>query len=342
MKIVIMAGGKGTRFWPWSTTEKPKQFMSFLGGNETLLQQTYKRFCRWLPIENIYIITTEEYADLVREQIKIPEQQLLIEPARRDTGPCAALCARTFLRQQSDEVFASVPADHFISRSEGLKDAFKLAEKEAEKDKVIVTLGIKPTRPETGYGYIQCEEKDGEYLKAKRFIEKPSADHAQQLYKMNNVYWNSGIFVWKPSTVAYFMKKFQPQLYQLFKAEDEQIEKIYRSLPNISVDYAILEKADSIHTIPVHFDWDDVGKWSALERFYPVSESGNIIIGDAATSEVENCIIKVDQTKAVIAGVKDLIIASTAEGLLICHKSKEKELKNLLSNEKIGQRRDDE
>lgn len=336
LKVVIMAGGQGTRFWPWSTKEKPKQFLPLTKQDETMLEQTYKRFSGQMPVENIYIITTAQYKNLIKDQLGISDEQILIEPAQRDTGPCMAFCARTFLKKQDDEVFAAVPADHYIPDANELLKALKAAEKIACRSNTIVTLGIKPDRPETGYGYIQCVKKEDSVFRAKAFIEKPSYALAKTLYQMDHVFWNSGIFIWKPSTIAYYMEKFQPELWEPFTKDDEHVQKVYKSLPKISVDYAILEKADNIYTISVDLQWNDVGKWSSLEHFYSSSEEENILIGQVTASDVKNCLVKVDQKHALLIGIQDLIVASTKDGLLICHKSKEHEIKRLLKERDDG------
>ena len=328
-----MAGGVGTRFWPWSVKKKPKQFLSLMSEN-TMLQETYNRFRYFLPSEKIYIVTTEEYVPIVKEQL--PDfniNQIIKEPYQRDTGPCIALTALHFLKENDDEVFAAVPADHFIGGNDSLIEAFTAAEEIAKMEHTIVTFGIRPTRAETGYGYIRCEpnERDSNsILRVKEFIEKPSQKNAEKLLERKNIFWNSGIFVWKPSTIAYYMEKFQPDMWKTLSDSSIGIEQRYESLPKISIDYAILEKADKIYTIQAKFDWDDVGSWKSLERLNEKEGSDNILLGEIKTFLTNNCIIRLENKKAVVVGVEDLIIASTNEGLLVCHKSQEQNIKEYL------------
>ncbi|MGM7719641.1 mannose-1-phosphate guanylyltransferase [Metabacillus sp. Hm71] len=335
MKVVIMAGGQGTRFWPWSIKDRPKQFLPLME-EDTMLQQTYNRFKKWLPSEKIYIVTTEEYVPLVKEQLpSITNSQLLVEPMPRDTGPCIALTACHFLKDSDNEAFAAVPADHYIPDCSVFPEIFKLAEKIADDERSIVTLGIKPTRPETGYGYIQAKEDEGSnsgVLKVKAFIEKPSMTKAKELLETNNIYWNSGIFIWKPSTIAYYMEKYQPEIWKKIIDSEVVSKAKYSLVPKISVDYAILEKAETIYTIPVNLQWDDVGSWSAWERLNKKSNDDNLLQGDVHLLSTKNCVIKSEYQKAIIIGAEDLIIASTEDGLLICHKSLEHKIKDVLND----------
>lgn len=334
LKIVIMAGGQGTRFWPWSVKKRPKQFLPLIS-EETMLQQTYNRFRKWLPPEKIYIVTTKDYFSLVKEQIpSISTSHILLEPEPRDTGPCIALTALHFLKDSDNEAFAAVPADHYIPVDDDMAEIFSLAEEIAEAELAIVTLGMKPLRPETGYGYIiaeQLEELNIPVLTVKSFIEKPNLDKAKELLKAENVYWNSGIFIWKPSTVSYYMKKLQPKIWEILNREPDARTQ-YSLLPKISVDYAILEKAETIYTIPVNLQWDDVGIWSSWERLNKKTNEDNYLQGDIHLLSAKNCIIKSDDRKAVVIGVEDLIIVSTEEGLLVCHKSLEHKIKDVLKS----------
>ncbi|WP_282171252.1 mannose-1-phosphate guanylyltransferase [Cytobacillus firmus] len=335
MKVVIMAGGQGTRFWPWSVKDRPKQFLSLMS-EETMLQQTYNRFRKWLKKEKIYVVTTEEYVPIVKEQLpSMSINQIIVEPVPRDTAPCIALTALHFLKDHDNEVFAAVPADHYIHDDHILQEIFKMAEKVAENEPAIVTLGIKPTRPETGYGYIRAEKFDGgnnQVLSVKAFIEKPTKDKAEKLLEAENIYWNSGIFIWKPSTISYFMDKFQPEIWEKLKKFTENQAYQYSLVPKISVDYAILEKAETIYTIPVDLQWDDVGNWTAWERLTKEVNEENLVQGDVHLLSSNNCVIKSEDRKAIIIGVENLIIASTDKGLLVCHKSQEQKIKDLLKN----------
>ncbi|MBY0074703.1 mannose-1-phosphate guanylyltransferase [Priestia aryabhattai] len=334
MKAIIMAGGQGTRFWPWSIKEKPKQFLT-LSSDKTMIQETYDRFRKWLPIEKIFVVTTDEYYSLVIEQLpEINSDQIILEPERRDTGPCVALSALHFLEKQEDEVIVTVPSDQYISDGELFRNSMITAEKAAQKDRSIVTLGIVPTRPETGYGYIEAKEGVGQesIVPVKKFIEKPSLKQAVELLKNKNVYWNSGIFLWKPSTIAYYMELLQKDIWRTLLNNRSNLKQAYSKLPKISVDYAILEKAEKVYMIPAKFEWDDLGSWCSVERIQKENDKQNLELGNVYTLESNNCIVISDKQKALVIGVDDLIIVSTEEGLLVSHKSKEQIIKKALNS----------
>ncbi|ULL17964.1 mannose-1-phosphate guanylyltransferase [Paenibacillus sp. H1-7] len=332
MKIIIMAGGQGTRFWPRSVKQKPKQFLS-LTSTETMLQQSVRRFAQFLPLTSIYVLTTRQYSPMVFEQLpELKQEQILLEPEPRDTGPCIALAALHFLSGGNDEVLVTTPSDQYIPDAQALWEALLQAEQIAQKGRSIVTLGIVPTRPETGYGYIETEEPDGEggVVVAKAFIEKPHLEKAKQLIQQKNMYWNSGIFIWKPSTIKHYMMLYQREMWTRLEGCGGQWEQVYHQLPKISIDYAILEKASMIYTIPVTFEWDDVGIWTSLERVFGTDSEGNIMMGDVNSMLTNNSIIYTEHQKAIVIGIQDVIIVSTADGLLVCHKSQEQHIKTML------------
>lgn len=334
MKAVIMAGGTGTRFWPKSIEEKPKQFLN-LTSDKTMIQETYLRFREWLPKDDVYIVTTRRYLSLVREQLpEIADTQIIVEPDQRDTGPCVALTALHFLQQGVDDVLVITPSDQYIPDVEQLKESLLLAEEVAKCNRTIVTLGVVPTRPETGYGYIETsmEPSSSRVYPVKQFIEKPTLERAEQLIKLDHMYWNSGIFVWKPSTISHYMKQQQPETWRLMTEAGSDLEAVYSQLPKISVDYAILEKADHISMIPVQFDWDDVGTWSSLERMHAANEDGNVINGPVKAMSTQNSIILTEEHQTIVIGVEDLIVVSTKNGLLVCPKSKEQNIKKALQS----------
>ncbi|PYI52118.1 mannose-1-phosphate guanylyltransferase [Paenibacillus flagellatus] len=332
MKIVIMAGGKGNRFWPRSVEGKPKQFLA-LTSEETMLQLTYRRFAERLPAGDIYVVTAERYRALVMEQLpELDESNLICEPDQRDTGPCVALTAQRFLRLGEDDVLVTMPSDHHIPHIGELFDVLRKAEPIAARDRTIVTLGITPTRPETNYGYIEAAA-DVSFDAAHRvrsFIEKPDIDKARRLLKTPNVYWNSGIFIWKPSTIAHYMRQHQPDMWNALQGSEEEVRTAYADLPKLSVDYAILEKAEHIYNIPVRFEWDDLGSWTSLERIREADADGNIVHGDVYATESKGSIIFAEDRRTVVIGASDLIIVSTAEGLLVCHKSQEHAIKSMV------------
>ncbi|WP_027087816.1 mannose-1-phosphate guanylyltransferase [Cohnella panacarvi] len=341
MKIVIMAGGKGNRLWPKSASGKPKQFIA-LNSDETMLQTTYRSLARYLGREKLYVATAAQYLALVQEQLpELDPARLIVEPLQRDTAPCIALAALRFVREGDDEAIVTMPADHLIPDTRALVAKLAEAEVHAEAGEAIVTLGVVPNRPETNYGYIHTGDEGGSAMKVRAFLEKPSKERAEEWISMQGVYWNSGICVWKPSTIASAMERYQPSIwYPLLEAKAID-ESVYEKLPRISIDYAVLEKSEHTYCIPVSFDWDDLGTWQSLERIGQTDASGNIAIGDVLFAEASNSIVYADMRQAIILGVDDLIVVATDEGLLVCHKSKEPLLKKYvqqLDNEEGGAR----
>ncbi|OXM86708.1 mannose-1-phosphate guanylyltransferase [Paenibacillus rigui] len=358
MKIVIMAGGMGSRFWPRSVAAMPKQFLAMQDA-ESLLQQTYRRFAQFIPKDNIYVVTAQRYVSLVNEQLPdLTADRLLVEPDQRDTGPCIAFTAISFLKQGIDDVLVTAPSDQFIADGQALFDAVNEAVEAAARVPAIATLGIVPTRPETGYGYIHTSDTPlfGNVYPVRSFIEKPSLETARKLLLSRSMYWNSGIFVWRPSTIAFYMKKYQEALWHALtnamdaaapsvetlepsqtlsntrhkNRQSTDLAAVYKLLPKLSVDYAILEKAEDVYTIPVQFDWDDVGTWSSLQRFGKPDRDGNHLHGSIHTVQAKNNIVYSDK-QSIIIGVQDLIIVSTKDGLLVCHQSDEHLIKQALS-----------
>lgn len=337
MKAIILAGGQGTRFWPLSSEEKPKQFLNLIS-NDSMLQETYQRFRNWLPAEKVFVVTSEKYLSLVVDQLpELHKAQIIVEPNQRDTAPCIALTAMHFLNQKDNEILVMAPSDQYIGNNQIFQHALKQAETVAEQDDSIVTLGIRPTGPETGYGYIKANKEtpfSSSAYQVEEFIEKPDLKKAEELISDENVFWNSGIFIWKPSTIAYNFYKHQPEMWKLINDNQTKLHEVYSLLPKVSIDYAILEKAENVFTVPVNFEWDDVGSWTSLGRIHSSDHNNNCQTGDVMAALSKNCIVYSDR-KTLLIGVEDLIVASTDEGILVCHKSEEQMIKKLLNKENI-------
>ncbi|QAY65551.1 mannose-1-phosphate guanylyltransferase [Paenibacillus protaetiae] len=341
MKVVIMAGGKGTRFWPISTEAMPKQFLKLTSDDETMLQQTYNRFRSIVAEEDIYIVVNPGYLDLVKKQLKgLDDSRIILEPEQRDTAPCIALAARYFLRLQMDEVIVTAPSDQYMDEPLLLEAAIREAEAIARQDKAVVTFGIVPTRAETGYGYIEVKQGyaagSRNICEVASFIEKPSKAKALELIENPRMYWNSGIFIWKPSTIAYYMECYQPEMWKIFEADNPNFQQAYVSLARLSIDYAIMEKIPALFMIPIRFMWDDVGTWTSLERIFERNADGNLMSDNIYTLEAGNNIIFTEGKKTLVIGVNNVIIVSTDEGLLVCHKSEEQYIKQLLAAAEPG------
>lgn len=305
-----------------------------------MLQTTYRSLARYVDTEKLYVATAAPYLALVQEQLtELDPARLIVEPLQRDTAPCIALTALRFVREGDDEAIVTMPADHLIPDTKALVDKLAEAEAHAQTGETIVTLGVVPNRPETNYGYIHTDDDGNRVLKVRAFLEKPSKERAEEWLSMPGVYWNSGICIWKPSTIGSAMKRYQPSIwYPLLEAKAID-ESVYAKLPRISVDYAILEKSEHTYCIPVSFDWDDVGTWQSLGRFGQTDASGNIAIGNVLLAQATNNIVFSDMRQAIILGADDLIVVATDEGLLVCHKSNEPLLKKYvqqLENEEGG------
>lgn len=332
MKIIIMAGGSGTRFWPKSVKAIPKQFLA-LTSERTMIQETYLRFQEWLPRHKIFVATIEQYVEIVKEQLpELTEEQIIIEPMPKDTGPCIALAASHFLNQDDDEVLVTMPSDHYISDLSELRRVLVAAESRAKQSACVVTLGVPPTRPETGYGYIETQSDDiqDQIYRVNRFLEKPSIEKAQQLIEKKHIFWNSGIFVWRPSTIANYMKKYQWSMWEIVTGSGEEIKEHYSKLPKISIDYAVLEKAEEIYCIPVGFEWDDLGQWSSMERIFPVDSDGNLLQGNIHVLNTTDTTVISEHKQTIVIGLDHMIVVSTEYGLLICKKSDDQKVKGIL------------
>jgi mannose-1-phosphate guanylyltransferase len=345
---VVMAGGKGERFWPKSRTSLPKQFLN-ISGSKSMIQQSIARLEQITDIEKIFVVTNELYAELIKAQIPhIPFENIIIEPVGRNTAPCVGLAALVIEERYPDSTMVVIPSDHIVGNEQGFAKIVRTAV-EIAGDKYLVTLGIKPTYPETGYGYIQSGGVDTtindlEIHQVERFVEKPCHDLAVQYVESGDYYWNSGMFIWKLSTIRRSIKELMPDLHDIlesmkigFKSRDwlQVIREEFPKMPEQSIDYGIMEKSRNILMIPCMFEWDDVGSWTALDRIHERDEDGNIIRGNILTLDTKRCIIESNGKLIATLGIEDLIIVDTEDVTLICAKSKAQEIKLLLKELRV-------
>lgn len=340
---LIMAGGKGTRFWPLSTEEKPKQFLNLIG-DKTMIQMTVDRIKPIIPIERIFVCTGEGYVDLVREQLPdIPERNIIIEPEGRNTAPCIALSAMVIKRYYNDATMVVLPSDHLIKDEKCFRNIILDSEKYLnENDKAIVTLGMTPNRPETGYGYIKFSKNktyvnENEVIKVEKFVEKPNLEKAKEYLSDGSYLWNGGMFIWTVDNILNQIKEFIPNTYKALKDineinEDslqEYIDNNYKGTDSISVDYAILEKSNEIYVIPSDFGWDDVGSWEALDRYREKDQCGNICIGNINSVNSENNLIISKNHNVIIHGLKDIYVIENDGHIIVGKKENVSKIKQL-------------
>ncbi len=343
--LVIMAGGIGSRFWPMSTDERPKQFIDVLGVGRSLLQLTMDRFEGVIEKENIWVVTNKKYADVVREQLpEMPADHVLCEPCRRNTAPCIAYVSWRIKSQDPKANVVVTPSDHIVTNVDEFRRVIKQCLEFTEDSDAIVTLGMKPTRPETGYGYIQADlsmssMRNKEIFRVDSFKEKPNLETATEYIKDKSYFWNAGIFIWNVSTIVNAFRVFQPVLSKIFESmlpiygtdkEQEMIDKRYPECQNISVDYAIMEEVEEIFVCPADFGWSDLGTWGSLLMQTKHDLYGNSVIGEnVQLYETHNCIIHTMQnSKVVIQGLDGYIVAEQDGKLLICKLSEEQRIKD--------------
>ena len=347
---LIMAGGRGERFWPKSRRSLPKQFLTLTSDGKTMIQLTVDRILPMVDINDIYIATNKDYIKLVHEQLpSLPEENILCEPVGRNTAPCIGLGAIHISKKYDDAIMLVLPSDHLIKYNTMFINTLKDASSVAEQDDNLVTIGITPDYPETGYGYIKFNPNEciGRSFSVERFVEKPNLETAKEYLASEEYLWNSGMFVWKISTILKCFETYIPKTYEGLMAIREDInsphyesslEKNFTSMKSESIDYAVMEKAQHIYTLPGTFGWDDVGSWLAVERINKTNEFGNITNGNIITIGTKNCII--EGTKKLIAtvGLQDLIIVDTDDATLICNKNDAGDIKKVLENLKICNR----
>lgn len=332
---VIMAGGIGSRFWPYSRKSKPKQFLDFFGMGRTLLQQTFDRYSKIVPEENIFVATNSQYKDLVKEQLpQLNQEQILLEPARRNTAPCVAWASAHISKMEPDANIIVAPADHLILKEGEFIEAIMKGLDFVAQSPQLLTLGIKPNRPETGYGYIQvADKKQGDFYKVKTFIEKPQLEFAQVFIESDEFFWNSGIFLWKASTILEAFHAHMPDMYEKIMNDDKDFE----SWPNISIDYGIMERADNVYVQLCDFGWADLGTWGSLHEASPKDLHKNVIInGNTLLYDCNNNIIAMPKGKLVVLqGLEDYLVADTDNVLLICRKDDENTIRRYVNDVQI-------
>ena len=343
---VIMAGGVGSRFWPMSVEERPKQFLDVLGIGKTLIQMTYERLSKVAPEQHIYIVTNERYVDLVKSQLpNLTHDQILTEPERKNTAPCITYAAAKIYAKNEKANLVVAPSDHLIMKEEKFVDIVSKAIDQASNHDRLLTLGIKPNRPDTGYGYIQFHQEGdivgGHVYKVKQFTEKPNREMAEIFLKSGDYYWNSGIFVWRAKTVLDAIQKFKPDLYNLFcdelaiyntPGEVEYVNDAFRNCEDISIDFAIMENAKNVDVILADFDWSDLGTWCSLSDHLEKDVNGNSVTGDKTFMiNSNNCLVNLPNNKeAIIQGLNDHIVVESDNRLLILDKKDEQQLKKYL------------
>ena len=340
---VIIAGGKGERFWPRSRGHRPKQFLSLLGEN-SLLQQSCERLAEKFGSDKILVVTGREYLDLARQQLPdLPPENFIIEPEGRNTAPCIGLAALHLRKRDPQAAMAVFPADHLVQGKDGFLNCLETGFGLSESDTALVTIGIGPTRPETGYGYIEKEEDalpgNASVFKVRRFVEKPDSDKAMEYLQSGRFFWNSGIFIFKAGLILGKIEKYLPELYRGLAAiemhlgtEDEQnvMERIFPSLPAISIDYGIMEKEQDILVVRGDFGWDDLGSWAALAEWSPRDKDGTAFLGEHIGIDTTECFVYGQDTLIATLGVKNLVIVQTPDVILVCDRERSQDVKNLV------------
>ncbi|TDG36113.1 mannose-1-phosphate guanylyltransferase [Pedobacter changchengzhani] len=348
---LIMAGGVGSRFWPASRTDYPKQFIDFFGVGKTLIQSTYDRFLKVCPPENIFIVTNEIYTDLIKQQLPdLCENQILGEPLLRNTAPCIAYGCLKISELNPDAQIVVAPSDHTISNSEGFLSAINQALKASTENNTLITLGIKPSRADTGYGYIQYTDhnlkSDKDLHKVKTFTEKPNLELAKSFIQSGDFLWNSGIFIWSAKSILSSFEKHLPDMHEIFIAgknamnsdrEKSFINNAYLQCTNISIDFGIMEKADNVYVLPADFGWSDLGTWASIYDMADKDYVGNVVIPSehVIMYDSSNCMVNVPKDKLVILrGLHDFVVVENDNILMICPRDEEQKVKEVVADVK--------
>lgn len=352
MKItaVIMAGGRGERFWPKSRNNRPKQFLSLTSDGETMIQKTVKRLSPLVSAEDIFIVTNAAYADLVNDQLPdVPRENILCEPCARNTAPCIAFAAAIIQKKYGDAMMLVLPSDHLIGYENIYIKTLQTAIRTAEEENNLVTIGITPAYPETGYGYINFGKEAGDAYEVERFVEKPDLPTAKKYLASGKYLWNSGMFVWKASAIMYNMKQFMPEIHDGAvrigdsygtDSYEETLIKEFTAFTSESVDFGIMEKASDIYTIPGSFGWDDVGSWLAVERINETDDKKNYFDGDVIAVDSERTTVCGGKRLVAAIGTRDIVIVDTDDVLLVCSKNNTQDVKKVIAQLKEHGRND--
>lgn len=340
---VIMAGGKGERFWPWSRSSLPKQFLA-LTGERTLIQQAFDRLSKSFSPQHILVVTGRDYLQLAQKQLsQLPRENFLLEPVGRNTAPCIALAALTLVKRDPEAVMMVFPADHLVKKEEVFHACLERCLDLAARDNQLLTIGITPTRPETGYGYIEREDNPlpGELptYQVRRFVEKPDRGKALQFLNSGRYYWNSGIFAWRAGVILEKIKKHLPELYRGLKplehalggtGEERTLQEVFPGLPGISIDYGVMEKEQDILVVEGNFHWDDLGSWAALAKYAPRDQEGKAVRSRYVGIDTKDCLVYSRDNLIATLGVKGLIIVESDGVVMVCPKDRAQEVKALV------------
>jgi len=350
--VVLMAGGVGVRFWPYSRNSRPKQFLDVLGTGKTLIQSTFERFLPLCPVENIYVVTHEEHAALVKEQLPLlKDGQILSEPMRKNTAACITYATYKIVNINPNAIIVVTPSDHLVLKESEFREVIKKAADQAKAQDKLITLGIKPTRPETGYGYIQYHPEKSFAKKVKTFTEKPELTLAKKFLESGDFVWNAGIFIWGAKAIMDAIHAYMPEMAEVFEeiknklgspGERAAIFAAYPQCKNISIDYGVMEKATNVYVCLGDFSWSDLGSWASIHEISDKDTNNNVVNANALTYESRNCIIKGSPDKLIVAqGLNGYLIGEFGNVFIVCEKDKEEQFRRFVndvrSNEKANE-----
>ncbi|MEX2233488.1 MAG: sugar phosphate nucleotidyltransferase [Cyclobacteriaceae bacterium] len=343
--VVLMAGGVGVRFWPYSRNSRPKQFLDVLGMGKTLIQSTFERFLPLCPVENILVVTHEEHAAIVKQQLpQLQANQILTEPMRKNTAACIAYASFKIHQINKDAVIVVSPSDHLILKESQFLDVIKKAVDQARADEKLITLGIKPTRPETGYGYIQYHTEKSFAKKVKTFTEKPELSLAKKFLESGDFVWNAGIFIWSVTAIVKAFQLHLPEMAEVFEEiknklnspqEKEAIGAAYPQCKSISIDYGMMEKASNVYVCLGDFSWSDLGSWASIHEISEKDHDNNVIRANALTYDTRNCMIKGSDNKLIVVqGLNGYLVGEFGNVIIVCEKDKEEQFRRFVNDVK--------